>query len=54
MNTYEKMQGNPAEEKAAEKARADVAKQQALIEYLYLLTGIDMPDEDGEEVKDNE
>lgn len=54
MNTYEKNQGDLAEEKAAEKARADVAKQQALIEYLYLLSDIDMPDEDGEEVSDNE
>lgn len=45
MKIYERQTINLAEEKANEKNRADIARQQATLEYLAAMTDIELPDE---------
>jgi hypothetical protein len=46
MEVYGKKTLDPAEEKINEKLRADIARQQATLEYLAAMAGIELPGDD--------
>ena len=47
-----KLRQTPKERRESEALKADVAKQAALIEYLAMLNGIDLAEDEGEEDTD--